>query len=296
MKSLKIAKQITPRNTESVTKYLQELSKLSRNGALTALEEVELAEKIKKGDKAAEEELVKRNLSFVVSVAKQYMTEGVGLNDLINEGNIGLIKAARKFDATRGFKFISYAVWWIRQSILCFINENLRAIRLPLNKIGQLGKIKKAQNKFEQANQRNPTTEELIDLLDFEITQEDLDKMFLIDKGCHSMNAEVSTNNPKAESSTFEDLMPDTEGKRPDEDLENNDLKQIIKKILGNMPENHKRVIELYYGLDGKEPMTLDEIGLRLDLTRERIRQIKKDAERRMGSRRNFNIVQPYFK
>jgi RNA polymerase primary sigma factor len=296
MKQLKIANQITKRETASFNRYLQEVSKLGKNTNLTPDEEVELALKIKNGDKEAETELIERNLRFVISVAKQYQNEGCSLEDLVSEGNIGLIKAARRYDSTRGCKFISYAVWWIRQSIMCYLNENLKGIRLPLNKIGQLNKIKKVQDKFEQIHQRKPTTDETIEILDFDISPEDFENIFLIDKGFQSLNVEVSNNNSKFESFTLENLIPDYTFKKTDEKLEDEDLKLVINNILNNMPKNHRLVIELYYGLNGQEPKSLDEIGEILDLTKERIRQIRKDALKILSKKRNYNLVQSYIK
>lgn len=298
MRSLKITNQITKRESESFAKYLQEISKLNKNDNLTADEEVELAKKIKQGDTKAEKELVERNLRFVVSVAKQHQFEGCELGDLVNEGNIGLIKAARKFDTTRGCKFISYAVWWIRQSILCYLSDNARSIRLPLNKIGQLNKIKKAQDKFEQINQRRPSTDELIDMLDFEMSAEEIDKLFMLDKGVQSIDTQITKHNgnSKSEDFTLEDLLIDYTAKNADEDMETEDLKNIVKKILNKMHPNQKTVIEMYYGLSGGEPKTLDEIAEHMELSRERIRQIKNNAVKILGSAKNHDMVRPYMK
>jgi len=297
MKSLKITKQITRRETQSFVRYLQEISKMNRNNTLTPEQEADLAERIKKGDKKAENELIEKNLKFVISVAKQLQYEGCPIEDLVSEGNCGLIKAARKYDASRGCKFISYAVWWIRQSILCYLNENARTIRLPLNKIVQLKKIKKIQDAFEQEHQRKPSTEEIIESLEFEISTEDLDNMFLIDKGIQSLNVEITSNNSsKSDAFTLEDLLADYASKKTDEKLEEDDLKNLVGKILNKIPEKHKIVIELHYGLTGQEPKSLDEIANYLNLSKERIRQVKNSAIRCLGSKRNFNIVQPYLK
>lgn len=298
MRSLKITNQITKRESESFAKYLQEISKLNKNDNLTADEEVELAKRIKQGDAKAEKELVERNLRFVVSVAKQHQFEGCELGDLVNEGNIGLIKAARKFDTTRGCKFISYAVWWIRQSILCYLSDNARSIRLPLNKIGQLNKIKKAQDKFEQINQRKPTTDELIDMLDFEMSAEEIDKLFMLDKGVQSIDTQITKHNgnSKSEDFTLEDLLIDYTAKTADEDMETEDLKNIVRNILNKMHVNQRTVIEMYYGLNGGEPRTLDEIAEHMELSRERIRQIKNTAVRILGSAKNHDMVRPYMK
>jgi RNA polymerase primary sigma factor len=298
MRSLKITNQITKRESESFAKYLQEISKLNKNDNLTADEEVELAKRIKQGDEKAEKELVERNLRFVVSVAKQHQNQGCELGDLVNEGNIGLIKAARKFDTTRGCKFISYAVWWIRQSILCYLSDNARSIRLPLNKIGQLNKIKKAQDKFEQIHQRRPSTDEVIEMLDFEMSAEEIDKLFMLDKGIQSINTQLTNHsgNSKSEDFTLEDLLIDYTAKNADEDMETEDLKNIVKKILNKMHPNQKTVIEMYYGLSGGEPKTLDEIAEHMELSRERIRQIKNNAVKILGSAKNHDMVRPYMK
>lgn len=298
MRSLKITNQITKRESESFARYLQEISKLNRNDNLTADEEVKLAERIKQGDEKAEKELVERNLRFVVSVVKQYQNEGCELGDLVNEGNIGLIKAARKFDTTRGCKFISYAVWWIRQSVLCYLSDHARSIRLPLNKIGQLNKIKKAQDKFEQIHQRRPSTDELIDVLDFEMSAEDIDRLFLLDKGVQSINVQLSNHsgNSKSEDFTLEDLLIDYTAKNAEEDMEAKDLKNIVRRILDKMHVNQRIVIEMYYGLNGGEPKTLDEIAEHMELSRERIRQIKNTAIRILGSAKNHDMVRPYMK
>lgn len=297
MKSLKITQQITKRESESFTKYLQEISRLSKNSTLTPEREAELAERIKKGDKKAEKELIEMNLRFVVSVAKQYQNEGCTLQDLIGEGNIGLVKAARRFDSSRGCKFISYAVWWIRQSILCYLGENARTIRLPVNKIGQLNKIKKAQEKFEQIHHRKPASDELVEFMDFEISADELDKMFLIDKGVQSLNVQVSSaGNSKTEGFTLEDLLTDYTVQKTDDCMETQDLKEIVKTILSKLSPNHREVIEMYYGLKGGEPKTLDEISTHLDLSRERIRQIKNSALKYLGSKKNYEIMQHYMK
>ncbi|MFA5369054.1 MAG: RNA polymerase sigma factor RpoD/SigA [Candidatus Paceibacterota bacterium] len=298
MRSLKITKQITVLESKSFEKYLQEIGKLNRKNSLTAEEEVELAERIKKGDKKAEKELIERNLRFVVSVAKQYQHECCQLEDLVSEGNIGLVTAARRFDLTRGYKFISYAVWWIRQSILCYLSENARSIRLPLNKVGQLNKIKKAQEKFEQIHHRRPSSEEIIETLDFEMSAEGVDTLFMLDKGAQSLNVKISNNGSgsNSEDLTLEDLLIDYTAKAADEDMEMKDFKEIVKKILNKMQPNQKTVIEMYYGLNGGEPRTLDEIANHMDLSRERIRQIKNSAVKVMGSARNHEIVRPYMK
>ena len=297
MRSLKISPQITNRESESFVIYLQEITKLNKKENLTIEEEVELAERIKKGDKKAEKELIERNLRFVISVAKQHKFPGSQLGDLVNEGNIGLIKAARKFDATRGCKFISYAVWWVRQSILCYLNDNSRTVRIPLNRIGQLSKIKKIENKLEQTLQRKPTPDEIIDELDFQMSVEDIDKLFLADKDTQSLDSQISSNkNSKTESFTLEDFLVDNTEKSAEDKLEAEDLKKIVKQMINRMPLNHRTVIEMYYGLNGNEPKTLDEISYYLNLTRERIRQIKNTALIFMSNSRNKKTFQQYMK
>lgn len=297
MKSIKITQQITRRETESIAKYLQDVSKLSKEDNLTIEEELELARKIQLGDKKAENELIERNLRFVISVAKQYQNQGCSLEDLIGEGNCGLIKAAKKYDAERNVKFISYAVWWIRQSILSFLNENINAIRLPLNKVSQISKIKKVREKFEQVHNRKPTTYEISEELNFEISEEDLNRIFLIDQNIQSLNVVMSNkSNSSSETFTLEDSLSNSDELGTDEHLDNEDLKQIIKRMLHQIPSKQKTVIELYYGLTGKEPKTLDEISEYLGLTRERIRQVKNDAMENLCNQTNFLLSQPYFK
>jgi len=299
MRALKISQQITKRQSESFQRYLNEIARISKAKTLTGEEEVELAERIKLGDKKAETELIERNLRFVVSVAKQYQNEFCPLEDLVSEGNIGLIKAAKKFDPARGFKFISYAVWWIRQSILCYLSDCSRTIRIPLNKINQINKIKKIQESFEQEYSRKPTTDEIVDILDYEIDSEELERLFSIDGGLQSLNAEIVSNKSKktdGSGTTLEGLLIDYTARNTDENLEDEDLKRIVKEILSKMPYKHRTVIELYYGLTGQEPKTLDEIGRHLDLTRERIRQVKNAAIRYLGNSKNTKLMSPYMK
>jgi len=295
MKSLKITQQITRRDSMSFLRYLQEVSKLNKGKSLTQTEEVELAEKIKNGDTKAETELIERNLRFVISVAKQYQGDGYPLEDLVSEGNFGLIKAARKYDSTKGCKFISYAVWWIRQSILCYLNENARSIRLPLNKISQLAKIKKAQEKFEQKHHRKPTSEEVIESLDFDIKCDDMANMLLIEKGSQSLNADISSN-PKAEGFTLEDVIIDFASNATDASMDEQDLQKVVKRILNKTTPKSRLVMEMYYGLNGKHQKTLDEIGVELELTRERIRQIKKDTLKILSNRKNYKLLINYMK
>ena len=324
LRTLIITRQITKRETPSFSKYLQDVTRISKeNTSLTSDEEVELSMRIKEGDRKAEEELIKRNLRFVISVAKQHQTDGINLEDLVSEGNYGLIKAARRFDHTKGYKFISYAVWWIRQAIFCYINENLRGIRLPLNKINQLGKIKKIEDKFEQEFYRKPDSEEIAELLDYEtsikiedkfeqefhrkpspeeleelikseMSVDDIDKIRLIDRGCQSISAEISTNTSKYDAVCLEDLMFDNTAPKTDEILDRDDLKSVLASILNRMPPNYKAVIEMSFGLNGGEPKSLDEIAAHLDLTRERIRQIKVKALQRLNSKTNYKLVMQY--
>ncbi|MGY6561107.1 MAG: sigma-70 family RNA polymerase sigma factor [Luteibaculaceae bacterium] len=276
MRQLKITKQVTNRETASLDKYLQEIGRVE---LITAEEEVELATKIKEGDQKALEKLTRANLRFVVSVAKQYQNQGLSLPDLINEGNLGLIKAAKRFDETRGFKFISYAVWWIRQSILQALAEQARIVRLPLNKIGTLNKINKAYSKLEQEFERQPTTAELATELD--MPERDI-KISLKNQGRHlSMDAPFDSDDDS--SGNLYDVMGQ---KNDDYDPVNNilsdSLKQEIDRSLHTLAEREADVIRLYFGLTGQHPLTLEEIGERFDLTRERVRQIKEKAIRKL--------------
>ena len=295
MKSIKITQQITRRDSLSFLRYLQEVSKLSKMGSLTQEEEIALADRIKNGDTKAETELIERNLRFVISVAKRYQGEGYPLEDLIGEGNYGLIKAARRYDSTKGCKFISYAVWWIRQAILCYLNENARSIRLPLNKVSQLSKIRKAQEKLEQELHRKPTSEEIIESLDFDIRFDDVANILLIEKGTQSLNADISSN-PKAEGFTLEDIVEDFAAQATDDTMNEKDLEGVVKRILNKISSRSRMIIEMYYGLNGENQKTLDEIGTELELTRERIRQIKKDTLRVLSSRKNYKLLQDYMK
>lgn len=297
MKSMKITKQITRRETESVSIYLQEISKLNKTENLTLDQEIELAERIKKGDKRAETELIHRNLRFVISVAKHYQHEGCSFEDLISEGNYGLVKAAKKYDSTKGCKFISYAVWWIRQTILCFINDNSRTIRLPLNKTGQLIKIKKVQNQLEQKLQRKPSTEETLDALDFEISKDSYNNIFSINNGVQSINVEMSSRGSSfSEGFTLEEMLENDTFSSAEDQIESQDLKRIINLMLNEMSDKHRQVLEFYYGLNGKAVKNTDEISQCLDLTKERIRQINKMALRIISNKRNKKILEPYIK
>lgn len=285
MRQLKITKQVTNRETASLDKYLQEIGKV---GLISADEEVELAQKIKAGDQKALDKLTKANLRFVVSVAKQYQNQGLTLPDLINEGNLGLIKAAQRFDETRGFKFISYAVWWIRQSILQALAEQSRIVRLPLNKIGSINKINKKYAELEQLNERAPSAEEIAQELD--MTEEDV-KESLKNSGRHiSMDAPLV----EGEDSNLYDVLKSGESPNPDRDLMNESLRIEIERALQTLTPREADVIRLYFGLGGQHAMTLEEIGETFDLTRERVRQIKEKAIRRLKHTSRSKILKTY--
>ena len=286
MRQLKITKQVTNRETASLEKYLQEIGRVD---LITAEEEVELAKRIKEGDQFALEKLTKANLRFVVSVSKQYQNQGLTLPDLINEGNLGLIKAAQRFDETRGFKFISYAVWWIRQSILQALAEQSRIVRLPLNKIGNISRINKAFAKLEQEFERPPTVTELAELL--EMTMDDV-KQTIRNSGRHvSMDAPLTDDDDGA--GNMYALMKDDDQVNPDDKVIDDSLKAEINRCLHTLTERERDVIVLYFGLGGVENCTLEEIGKRFDLTRERVRQIKEKGLRKLkGASRNENLKQ----
>ena len=285
MRQLKITKQVTNRETASLDKYLQEIGKV---GLISADEEVELAQKIKAGDQKALDKLTKANLRFVVSVAKQYQNQGLPLPDLINEGNLGLIKAAQRFDETRGFKFISYAVWWIRQSILQALAEQSRIVRLPLNKIGSINKINKKYAELEQLNERAPSAEEIAQELD--MTEEDV-KESLKNSGRHiSMDAPLV----EGEDSNLYDVLKSGESPNPDRELMNESLRIEIERALQTLTPREADVIRLYFGLGGQHAMTLEEIGETFDLTRERVRQIKEKAIRRLKHTSRSKILKTY--
>ncbi len=285
MRQLKITKQVTNRETASLDKYLQEIGKVD---LITADEEVELAQRIKAGDQTALEKLTKANLRFVVSVAKQYQNQGLTLPDLINEGNLGLIKAAQRFDETRGFKFISYAVWWIRQSILQALAEQSRIVRLPLNKIGSINKINKTFAYLEQAHERAPSAEEIAKELD--MTVEDV-KQSLKNSGRHvSMDAPLIDG----EDSNLYDVLRSGESPNPDKDLLHESLRVEIERALETLTPREADVIRLYFGLAGQHSMTLEEIGETFDLTRERVRQIKEKAIRRLKHTSRSKILKTY--
>ena len=286
MRQLKITKQVTNRETASLDKYLQEIGRVD---LITAEEEVELAKRIKEGDHIALERLVKANLRFVVSVSKQYQNQGLTLPDLINEGNLGLIKAAQRFDETRGFKFISYAVWWIRQSILQALAEQSRIVRLPLNKIGSINKINKQFSALEQKFGRSPTPEEIAESLD--ITIEEV-KQSIKNSGRHlSMDAPLSDSE---DSNNMYEVMSSDESPKPDKILMNESLRREIERSLSTLTPREADVIRLYFGLSGKYPMTLEEIGEKFDLTRERVRQIKEKSIRRLKHTSRSKLLKSY--
>ncbi len=285
MRQLKITKQVTNRETASLDKYLQEIGRVD---LITAEEEVELAQKIKAGDERALEKLTKANLRFVVSVSKQYQNQGLTLPDLINEGNLGLIKAAKRFDETRGFKFISYAVWWIRQSILQALAEQSRIVRLPLNKIGSINKINKAYAILEQKFERPPSAEEIAELVDLSITEV---KQSLKNTGRHvSMDAPLI----EGEDSSLYDVIGSEDSPNPDADLMLESLREEIRRALDTLTHREADVVSSYFGLNGGHAMTLEEIGEKFDLTRERVRQIKEKAVRRLKQTSRSKILKTY--
>ncbi len=285
MRQLKITKSITNRESASLDKYLQEIG---REELITAEEEVHLAKKIKEGDQRALEKLTRANLRFVVSVAKQYQNQGLSLPDLINEGNLGLIKAAKRFDETRGFKFISYAVWWIRQSILQALAEQSRIVRLPLNQVGSLNKINKAYSKLEQEFEREPSAEELAEILDLPI-----------DKVADTMKVSgrhVSMDAPFAngEESSLLDVLVNHDSPKADNGLINESLSKEIDRALSTLTERERDVVKLFFGIGMNHGLTLEEIGDKFDLTRERVRQIKEKAIRRLRHSSRSKLLQQY--
>jgi RNA polymerase primary sigma factor len=285
MRQLKITKSITNRESASLDKYLQEIG---REELITAEEEVVLAKKIKDGDQTALEKLTKANLRFVVSVAKQYQNQGLSLPDLINEGNLGLIKAARRFDETRGFKFISYAVWWIRQSILQALAEQSRIVRLPLNQVGSLNKINKAYSKLEQQFEREPSAEELAEVLDLPIDKVS-DTMKV--SGRHvSMDAPFANG----EESSLLDVLVNLDSPKADTGLMNESLSKEIDRALSTLTERERDVVKLFFGIGLNHGLTLEEIGDKFDLTRERVRQIKEKAIRRLRHSSRSKLLQQY--
>ncbi len=273
MKQLKITKQITNRESAALERYLQEIARVD---LITADEEVELAEKIKQGDKIALERLVKANLRFVVSVAKQYQNQGLPLGDLINEGNLGLMKAAEKFDNTRGFKFISYAVWWIRQSILQALAENARIVRIPLNRVTSISKISRAFSELEQKYGREPSNEEISELLDMSLEEIAIARK---NTGRHlSMDAPMG----ESEDGSLLDVLYNESSKDPEDDLIRESLSHDIGRVLSSLTRRESDIVTHYFGLKNQRPLTLEEIGEQFQLTRERVRQIKEKAIRRL--------------
>ncbi len=285
MRQLKITKSITNRESASLDKYLQEIG---REDLITVEEEVELAQRIRKGDRVALEKLTRANLRFVVSVAKQYQNQGLSLPDLINEGNLGLIKAAEKFDETRGFKFISYAVWWIRQSILQALAEQSRIVRLPLNQVGSLNKISKAFSKFEQENERRPSPEELADKLDVPVDK-------ISDTLRISPHNHISVDAPfvEGEDNSLLDVLVNDDSPMADRSLVNESLSREIDRALSTLSDREKDIIQMFFGINHQE-MTLEEIGDKFNLTRERVRQIKEKAIRRLRQNTKSKLLKSY--
>jgi RNA polymerase primary sigma factor len=284
MKQLKIVKLITNRESQSLDKYLQEISKID---LITADEEVKLARRIKEGDQMALEKLTKANLRFVVSVAKQFQHKSFSLGDLINEGNLGLIKAAQRFDETRGFKFISYAVWWIRQSIMQAIAEQSRIVRLPLNRVGALNKISKIFAELEQKYEREPSPEELAEVLDISTTE--------VVRNMRISGRQVSVDAPfvSGEENNLLDLL-ENDHETPDTGLMVDSLQREVKRALSKLTQRESEVIAFYFGLNGEHSMTLEEIGEKFNLTRERVRQIKEKATLRLRHNSRSKVLRTY--
>lgn len=283
MRQLKIVKSITNRESASLDKYLQEIG---REDLITVEEEVELAQRIRQGDEKALDKLTRANLRFVVSVAKQYQNQGLSLPDLINEGNLGLIKAAQKFDETRGFKFISYAVWWIRQSILQALAEQSRIVRLPLNQVGTLNKITKALSKFEQENERRPTAEELADSLDVPVDK--------IADTLKVSGRSISVDAPfvEGEENSLLDVLSNEDSPMADAALNQESLRREVERALKQLHEREREILKMFFGI-GCQEMTLEEIGAKFELTRERVRQIKEKAIRRLKGQRS-KLLKPF--
>ena len=284
MRQLKISKSITNRESASLEKYLQEIG---HQDLLTADEEVELAQQIRKGDRKALERLTKANLRFVVSVAKQYQNKGLSLPDLINEGNLGLIKAAERYDETRRFKFISYAVWWIRQSILQAIAEQSRIVRLPLNQVGSVNRIARELNKFEQENERKPSVEEMADRID--LPEEKIAEAMKINTNHVSMDAPFADG----EDNSLLDVLPNTDSPSTDNVLDQESLRTEIGRVLDVLNDREQKVIKAFFGI-GMQEMTLEEIGDKYNLTRERVRQIKEKAIRRLRYNTKSKTLKTY--
>ena len=286
MRQLKITKSITNRESQSLEKYLQEIGKVD---LLKPDDEVELAQRIRQGDQAALEKLTKANLRFVVSVSKQYQNQGLSLSDLINEGNLGLIKAAQRFDETRGFKFISYAVWWIRQSILQALAEQSRIVRLPLNKVGSLNKINKAFSKLEQEFEREPTAEELAELLELQTSE--VETTLSVASRHVSMDAPFVTG----EDNSLLDVLENDNTSKTDSGLEYTDsLRGEIERSLSTLSERQKDVVNLYFGIGVEHPMSLEKIGTQFDLTRERVKQIKDKAINKLRTTSRSKLLKAY--
>jgi len=285
MRQLKIFKQITNRETESLDKYLQEIGKID---LITADEEVRLAQRIKEGDQAALDKMVKANLRFVVSVAKQYQNQGLSLGDLINEGNVGLVKAATRFDETRGFKFISYAVWWIRQCIMQAIAEQSRVVRLPLNRVGTLNKLNRAFSALEQKFQRDPSPEEIAEVM--EISPEEISET--VQMG----NRQVSINAPfrMGEDGDLLDVLENATEESPDTTLIHSSMRKDVHRSISSLTQREADVIFRYFGLNGHRAMSLEEIGEQLNITRERVRQIKEKSLRRLRQTSRSSILKHY--
>jgi RNA polymerase primary sigma factor len=285
MRQLKISKQVTNRDTPSLDKYLQEIGRVE---LISPEEEVDLARRIRTGDIEALKKLVKANLRFVVSVAKQYQNQGISLPDLINEGNLGLMKAAQRFDETRGFKFISYAVWWIRQAILQALAEQSRIVRLPVNKIGSINKINRAFARLEQIYEREPSSQEIAEML--EMIAEDVKDALKTNGRTVSMDAPISAE----EDNSMYDLIQSTDTPSPDKNLLNESLAYEIERALNTLSPRESKVLKLYFGLGMKHPYTLEEIGEELTLTRERVRQIKEKAIRKIQFTTRCRILKTY--
>ncbi len=285
MRQLRITKSITNRNTASLDKYLQDIG---REGLITAEEEVELARRIKNGDTIALEKLTKANLRFVVSVSKQYQNQGLSLGDLINEGNLGLIKAAKRFDETRGFKFISYAVWWIRQSILQALAEHSRIVRLPLNRVGTISKINKAAERLEQEFERSPRADELARQL--EMRPHEVNDAQRISRRHHSLDTPFSDE----DKNCLLDVIPDQATEEPDKELQMDSLQEEVAAALDTLKDREREVIRMYFGIGQSYALTLNEIGEEFGLTRERVRQIKEKAIRRLRHRSRSRKLRQY--
>jgi RNA polymerase primary sigma factor len=285
MRQLKITKQVTNRDTPSLDKYLQEIGKVE---LISPEDEVILARRIRKGDREALAKLVKANLRFVVSVAKQYQNQGMSLPDLINEGNLGLMKAAQRFDETRGFKFISYAVWWIRQAILQALAEQARIVRLPVNKIGSINRINRAFARLEQEFEREPSSQEIADIL--EMAPDEVKDALKTNGRTISMDAPISSE----EDNNMYDVMQATDTPSPDRNLINESLTYEIERALSTLSPREAKVLKLYFGISMKHPFTLEEIGEELGLTRERVRQIKEKAIKRIQFTTRCRILKSY--